>query len=380
MMLIKAFAIIISCSWILVSIYFIINTRRVGFLRSIHIKSDIHHPFISIIIPVRNEEIEVENALKTVLDLSYPNKEIIVINDRSTDNTPAILQRLSETYPSINLITIDYLQPGWLGKNHALYKGYLASSGEWLLFTDADVNYNKDVLKKSIAYIYERQLDHLVIIPHITSSSALFKSVMNTFAMILEFRLRPWNVSNPKSKASIGVGAFNLVKRKAYEEAGTHKILSLRPDDDLKLGEHIKRAGFRQDVLYGDEEVHLIWYNNLSEFINGLMKNTFSISNYNLPYAFFNAFLALIVFVLPIPLLVIAGHPYWIYALVILVAQTLMMFLRRGITPRWYDGIMMLFSGMIIVYIIIVSAIKAVRAGGIYWRDSFYSLKELRKQ
>jgi hypothetical protein len=104
---------------------------------------------------------------------------------------------------------------------------------------------------------------------------------MNTFALMLDIKLRPWDISDPSSKASMGVGAFNLVRREAYEKAGTHLAISLRPDDDLKLGERIKHAGFKQDIVYGENEVSLEWYTSLPQFINGLMKNMFSVSNYN---------------------------------------------------------------------------------------------------
>lgn len=379
-MLLTLYAILITASWIIVSIYVIINTRRIGYLYEQSTSSLKDLPTLAIIIPARNEEDEIEQALTSVLQLQYPRKEIIVVNDRSTDSTPLILNTMSRTFPELKLITITELEEGWLGKNHALYKGYLSTTSDWLLFTDGDVIYAPGSLNKAMSFALKNHSDHLVAIPQITSPSPLFKTVMNTFALILEMKLRPWDASNPRSKASIGVGAFNLVKRTAYEKAGTHKAFSLRPDDDLKLGEHIKKAGLKQHVLYGDHEVSLTWYQNLTQFINGLMKNTFSVSHYSLPRAILNALLAFLVFVLPVPLFLVAGESLWIYALLILIAQTALMLLRKGISAKWYDGLMMTFSGMIMVYIVLASAIKTTRQGGIYWRDHFYSLEELKKQ
>jgi glycosyltransferase involved in cell wall biosynthesis len=129
---------------------------------------------------------------------------------------------MAKANPGIQVITINELGPGWLGKNHALYQGYLQSSEEWLLFTDADILYNSQALKKAMNYALKHNLDHLTALAEITSRSSLFKSVMNTFAIMLEIKLKPWKVSDPSSNASIGVGAFNLVKRTAYEKAGTH--------------------------------------------------------------------------------------------------------------------------------------------------------------
>jgi glycosyltransferase involved in cell wall biosynthesis len=378
-MLIEIYAIIITISWITVTIWLIINSKKVTYLRDVPAKINIE-PLVAIIIAVRNEEAEVEQALTSVCNLDYSNYKIIVINDRSTDSTPQILHTIAATNPRITIITITDLPKGWLGKNHALYQGYKASSEEWLLFTDADILYNKQALKKAINYALTNHLDHLSTLPEITSPSWLFKSVMNTFSIMLEIRLRPWNAINPSSNAFIGVGAFNLVKRTAYEKAGTHLPISLRPDDDLKLGENIKKAGLRQDAVYGDNEISLAWYNSLGEFIKGLMKNTFSVANYNLLTAAGMAISTLIVFVLPIPLLLLTSLTTRLLAAAILVTQIILMTYKSGIQGKWWHALLIPFAGLVLMYIIIKSALKTLKQGGIYWRDSFYPLKELKQQ
>jgi hypothetical protein len=229
-------------------------------------------------------------------------------------------------------------------------------------------------------YVYSNQIDHLTALPEITSRSSLFKSVMNTFAIMLEMRLQPWNAKNPSSGASIGIGAFNLVKRTAYEKAGTHTEISLRPDDDLKLGELIKKSGLRQDVVYGDKEISLDWYTSLGQFVNGLMKNTFAVSGYHLPTAIAGAILTLVVFVAPIPLLLLEGKRGLFMILCILVSQTLLMIFKKGIPGKWWHALMIPFAGTVMVYIMIKSAFKTLKQGGIYWRNSFYALEELKKQ
>jgi hypothetical protein len=98
-----------------------------------------------------------------------------------------------------------------------------------MLFTDADVLFAPEALDKAMQYVTQQKLDHLTVLPQITSRSAVFKSVMNTFALMLQIKLRPWDVSNPSSKAAMGIGAFNLVRRTTYEKAGTHTVFSLRP-------------------------------------------------------------------------------------------------------------------------------------------------------
>lgn len=378
-MLLLFYSIFITVSWVAVSIYLLVNARKVSFLKDVA-TPPFQEPSVAIIIAVKDEEAEVEEALKSVCRLQYSNLKIIVINDRSTDNTPAILNKMAEANTQLTLININHLPQGWLGKNNALYQGYLATKADWLLFTDADILYNEQALRKAMQYAVSHGLDHLTVMPQIISRSKLFKSVMNTFGFMLELKLRPWAVSKPSSSASIGIGAFNMVKRAAYEKAGTHKAISLRPDDDLKLGKRIKRAGLKQDVLYGDKEISLQWYTSLRAFVNGLMKNTFSVTNYNLPLVLFNTILTFVVFVLPLPLLLLSGYPYNGMAALIVAAQLCLVLFKKGGSHTWWHALMIPFAGLVMVYIFIKSTFVTIKQGGIYWRDSFYSLDELRKQ
>lgn len=374
------YSLLMLLSWVVVSVYLIIGSRRIIHLKKVAPLQTPAAPPVAIIVAVKDEEAEVETALRSVCQLDYPAFRVVVINDRSTDRTPEILQAMAARDPLITLINITDLPPGWLGKNHALFKGYQSSSEEWMLFTDADVLFAPQSLKKAMQYVQEQKLDHLTVLPEVTSRSPLFKSVMNTFALMLTVKLRPWEMSNPSSKASMGVGAFNLVKRTAYVQAGTHEAISLRPDDDLKLGERIKQAGLRQNLAYGDGEISLQWYTSLGQFVKGLMKNTFSVANYNLALAIGMAMATFLTLVLPVPLLLLLGLPYNLMAAVILLAQLAVMMLAYGVNARWWHALMIPFAGLVMVYIIIQSAILTLRQGGIYWRDSFYPLAELKKQ
>ncbi|MFA1771664.1 glycosyltransferase family 2 protein [Rufibacter glacialis] len=374
------FSLLLTLNWVVVAGYVLLNSHKVPFLGDCPSVAEEQAPPVAIIVAVKDEEAELEQALTTLCQLQYSNARIIAVNDRSTDQTPQILERMVRQYPNLTVLTIQELPDGWLGKNHALYQGYLASAEEWMLFTDADVTFNAQALHKAMGYVLAHRLDHLAVLPDITSRSALFRSVMSTFALMLELRQRPWDIRKPTSKASIGIGAFNLVRRSAYEKMGTHAAFSLRPDDDLKLGERIKAAGFRQDVAYGTDEVSLEWYTSLREFVQGLMKNTFSISNYHLPTALGMALATFLVFVLPLPLLLLSGSHGLAMAGVLVTSQLLLMVFKKGIQGKWWHAFMIPVAGAIIMYILLKSAFLTIQQGGIYWRDSFYSLKDLKKQ
>lgn len=157
---------------------------------------------------------------------------------------------------------------------------------------------------------------------------------------MFDIQYRPWAVKNPLSGASLGMGAFNLIRRTAYQAAGTHLRFALHPNDDLALGECIKSSGFRQEVLYGDEQIQYEWYTTLNGFSNRLMKNAFSSVNYNFLKAAVNSASALLFFVLPVPVLLLSGESKQQYMGAIILLSQLALYLLK---PALNGGIFCLF-------------------------------------
>ncbi|WP_299501950.1 glycosyltransferase family 2 protein [Mucilaginibacter sp.] len=369
------YSLFISIAWLLLIAYLLINFRKIKQLNVQPISNK--EPALVIIIAVRNEEDDLAAALQSVCNIKYANYRILVVNDRSTDRTADILKDFTFRYKQLTVTTITELPDGWLGKNNALYQGYLNSTEEWILFTDADIVFHPDAINKAIGYAIRHRLDHLAISPDTRSRSVVLNSVLATFYLMLMLYMRPWNAKNPKSKASVGIGAFNLVKRDAYEKAGTHTAIKLRPDDDLKLGNLIKSAGLRQDILSGRQYICLEWYKNLQQFINGLMKNSFSVADYKLGIAILQAVAVLICIALPIPIMLIGGCGYiFILPTLILLGQVTYMIMVPA--NKWWYALMIPFAGFLMAYIILKAAILTIKQGGIYWRDSFYSLATLK--
>lgn len=379
-MLLAIYSVLALLYWLFLMVWLIINGRKIKYVADIENDEVKRAPSLVIIIAVRNEEHALRQALLSVCNLNYDNYRILVINDRSTDNSEKILSELAVNYEKLTVVDIHTLPPGWLGKNHALYTGYKFSDEEYMLFTDADVLYHRDVMNKAMNFCLRNNLDHLTILPGILSPSSILKSVLLTFVIMLTALQRPWAARNKKSKASIGVGAFNLVKRQAYERAGTHEAIAMRPDDDLKLAAAIKAAGGLSDVLYGAGYVKLEWYASVKQFINGLMKNAFSGFNYNISKVGGGFLGTLIFFVLPLPVILIFGN-YWERILVtcMFLFQVIRYWKMPGSNGRWWYGCMSIYGGIIMMYIILKSCVITLYNGGIYWRDTFYSLAELRK-
>jgi len=338
-----------------------------------------NEPSVAIIIPVRDEEEDLEQALQSVCNLNYNNYRNVVVNDRSTDRTGEILEKFKVRYPRLAVVTVTALPEGWLGKNNALYEGYKRSSEEWMLFTDADIKFHPDMLGRVMSYAVGQKLDHLCVLPEVKSRSTLFNSVLATFTIMLMIHLKPWDAIKPKSKAYVGIGAFNMVRRDAYEKSGTHERIKLRSDDDLRLGLQIKQAGLRQDVLTGMGYVQLEWYKNLRQFSNGLLKNAMAPSDYNMVKAIGGIIFMLISVALPMPVMFIFGS-----TAIRLMAGLMLLFhiiYMIAVPPnKWWYALMIPFAGFFIAFSFLRALIKTVKQGGIYWRDSFYSLEMLRKQ
>jgi cellulose synthase/poly-beta-1,6-N-acetylglucosamine synthase-like glycosyltransferase len=374
-MIFVCYSIFVSFSWVAMIIYLLLNLKKIQQVKSQPIIEE--QPPLAIIIAVRNEEDDLENALQSVCNINYNNYRIIVVNDRSTDRTADILQGFIARYPKLTVIAVTTLPDGWLGKNNALYQGYLSSTEEWMLFTDADIVFHPDAINRALGYAVKHQLDHLTILPEAISRSVILNSILGTFGIILMMHMRPWGARNPKSKGFAGIGAFNLVRRDAYERIGTHTHIKLRPDDDMQLGQTIKSAGLKQDVLGGQQYICLEWYKNLQEFINGLMKNSFSVVEYKLGLAILNALMVLLCFALPVPAMLIFGSTeIRLMAGVVFLFQVLYMVAVRP--NKWWYALMIPFASFLIVYTTLKSALITIRQGGIYWRDSFYTLDMLK--
>ena len=380
-MLLFSFAVVALSFWVVLTLFMLYGRSRMTYLKNVSVSGDFTEPRVVIIIAVRNEEEHLSQALQSVTQLQYSRYRIMVINDRSTDKTAEILQGFEAAYPHLDVITINELPQGWLGKNHALYTGYKNSSEEWMLFADADVAFEPSTLQKAMQYCLQKNLDHLTVLPDVQSRSQILNSMMASFLILLEMRQRPWAARNPNSNASLGVGAFNLVKRTAYEKAGTHTAIALRPDDDLQLGARIKQSGGRPDAFYGRDQIGLEWYPSVKAFIAGLMKNTFSVFDYNLLKVIVTGVMPLLLLlVLPLPILLLfGGITEWWMAVAILFSQMVLFAWPGGLRTKWWYALMVPFAGALLIYILLKAAITTLMQGGIYWRESFYPLSELKK-
>lgn len=338
-----------------------------------------HAPKVSVIVAARDEERHIEAAVTTLLGQSYPDYELIVVDDRSSDRTPAILDRLASSDPRLRVVRVRELPAGWLGKNHALHVGAQRGTGELLLFADADVMLQPDALSRAVRLLHVEHADHLAVGPDLVVPTWPLALVVNYFMMWFLLWLRPWKARDSRSSAYVGIGAFNLVRATAYRAVGGHARIPLRPDDDLMLGKILKEAGQRQIVAAGNGKVSVEWYRTLGELARGFRKNAFAGLRYStlLTLATIIGNLALAVWPFAAVWLT-AGIERSLYV----AAAVLQMagYAGPALTQRTRPWLAVLYPVAALLFIAILSAAVArtLRRRGIEWRGTFYSLDELR--
>lgn len=334
-------------------------------------------PKLSIIIPVHNEQRKLKAALLSVCKLDYPNKEIIAVNDRSSDSSQAILENLREQYQHLQLIEIKRLPENWLGKTHALFQGAKQASGDYLLFTDADVIFDKNSLKKVMQYVIDEQLDHLTLSPKILMPSFTIRCLMPFFNYCMFFSLKPWLSNNPSNKTAIGVGAFNLIKTSAYETIGNMQGLALEVVDDMGLAARVKGAKLKHAYADGRKLVAVEWYSNALEALKGLEKNIFASMNYS--YLFASVSLVISLVWLLIPWLALFNSYTWPAATFTLLTSTLMIMLfctELGVAR--YFAIFYPISALLMFVISLRAILMNAITGHLQWGHRTFSIKQLR--
>jgi cellulose synthase/poly-beta-1,6-N-acetylglucosamine synthase-like glycosyltransferase len=337
-------------------------------------------PTVSVVIPARNEAAMIEAALQSVLGQDYPRLEILVLDDRSTDDTGAILDRLVQAHPALRVIHVRQLPGGWLGKNHALYEGARLAEGTVLLFTDADIVMHPTAISRAVGYMLNAKADHLVVLPPLLIRQPLAQMVVGTFHLLGSLFAKPWRCQNPRSRYHVGIGAFNMVRTDAYRRAGTHRRIALRPDDDMKLGKILKQTGSRQHLLVGCDAISVDWYPSLRHMVAGLEKNAFAMLDYRLSTLALGSGVFLLSLFWPwVALFLTSGLAFGLNLAIVafvvgLQAYTCRLFHR---SPAWH-ALCCPLTLLIMLFILWRGTLLTLWKQRISWRDTDYLLSELR--
>jgi cellulose synthase/poly-beta-1,6-N-acetylglucosamine synthase-like glycosyltransferase len=357
-----------------------LGSRRVGYLRDVALQPAAELPPVSLVIAARNEAAAIGPALEALLRQTHITLEIVVVNDRSDDDTGAIAHATALSDSRVRVIDIDHLPEGWLGKNHALQCGAAQVRHPWLLFTDGDVMMSPTAVARAVTYAGNEGLDMLAIAPELRMPTPLANLFAGTFVLLFYQYAQPWLARRRSSRRHIGVGAFNLIRTTAYREVGGHTRIPLRPDDDMALGKIVKHAGFAQDALHGTGEVVVTWYTSLREAVIGLEKNSFTGLKYSL-LAVIAVCLSILAFgVAPwIAVFLTSGSTRLLFFGCIVVSAALYVDSTRasGADPRFAPAFPVAL--LLFCYIIVRAALLAVARGEVRWRGRAYPLDQLRR-
>ena len=337
-------------------------------------------PNVAIIFAAKDEEREIEAAVRSMLQVEYPNLKYTAVNDRSTDRTGEILEQLAVEDPRLQVVHIDELPEGWLGKNHALHQAAQATNSDYLLFTDADVSFNPECVKRAVAYSEHHHVDHLAMFPKVPMPSLILNAFVIFFFKTFVVYYQAWRVANNRSKAFLGIGAFNMVRNSVFREINGMERIRMEVVDDLMLGKLIKHSGFNQHVLVAREDISVPWYASVREMVVGLDKNTYAGVNYN-PFILLTMLVAMTAaFLWPfVAVFLFSGVLGQLFLAIcaLLILSSGWMALRMKLNPA---------AALLIPVIIGVFNFTIARAGiifyirgGIKWRDTLYTKDQLKR-
>ncbi len=266
------------------------------------------HPKISVVVPARNEEEAIVPALRSLGKQSYKNLEVILVNDCSEDETLALAQEIAKEYPCVRVVDGKPVPKGWLGKPHAMAQGLEVASGEYILFTDADIIHSETSIEAGLAFLQKHDGDLLSLGPSVIAGSVFEDITIGAAISMISF-IPIWLFNIQKLWfAGTAAGAYILVRREAFDRAGGIESIKRAFIDDLTIGRNVKMSGGKTFLARGEHLIKLRPFPSAAALIKGTEKNLFAV--------FFNSVL-LAFFIATIPVLVIYVAPYlmWFYCL-----------------------------------------------------------------
>lgn len=216
----------------------------------------IEPPKVSVLVAAKDEEANIGTCATTLLAQNYPNYELIIIDDRSTDRTDAILRDIQKNDPNgakLNVLNVQELPVGWAGKNNAMRMGIEAAQGEWYLLSDADCRQTcQATISAVMNYVLRERVDMLSVLPVLDTQTVWEKIIQPVAGAVMIFWFNPVRVNNPASKAAYANGAFILIHKDVYEKLGGHAAVRSQLNEDLHMAKLAKQNGFRLRVVQND--------------------------------------------------------------------------------------------------------------------------------
>ena len=336
-------------------------------------------PRVSIIRPACNEAEHITGSTQSTLTLAYPDLEVVLVDDRSTDETPALVDELARHEPRVKVLHIDELPAGWLGKLHAMHRGVQLATGDWLVFADADSCFAENTLQRAIGWADDANLDFISVLPGIEPADFGADAAFSAANAFLGLSVKPWRVERDATTAA-ATGAFMLVRKDAFDRTPGFEWMPLEVGDDFALCLMIKTFGGRAAMSVARKSVRLPWYRSFGEMTRAMQKNFFGILG---RFSFTRCVIQVVAlcFMAIAPFLPLASGSVQGYA--ITAVAIICGVVNGALVARWtgrpLGSALLPWVGLLLTsYIVARAAIVGVRTGGIQWRGVHYPTEQLK--
>lgn len=324
---------------------------------------------VAVVIPARNEAHAIADCVRGVLAQDVPAQEIVVVDDRSTDDTGAIALRAAAGATNLRVVPGEPPPPGWLGKPAAVVRGYRHTSADWLAFVDADVRLAPTCLRAALWYARERQLDLVSLAAYQDAEPGAERLIQPWVYGVLDALLPSWEVAaDPAGPLALANGQFILIRRAAYERAGTHAAVANRVIDDVALAQAARRVGARGAFVPAPSLLRTRMYRGLGEIRAGWTRTLAqAAAGGSLRRAFALALLVLGVSVLPFALLLGGGGGPGAAVCAVICAVDATLRARKRAWPAY--AILHPVGATVFAYLLCRSAWREHRRKPIVWKD-----------
>ena len=266
---------LLSAPWIAVFAYLLVFFRNPRKLPPVSLPERGEPPLVSVIVPARNEEMNIGSCVESLVASDYPAFEVLVVDDQSQDRTREIVRKIAEqNRQAVRLVAGESLPGGWFGKPWACWQGAKEAKGDLLLFTDADTVHSPDLLGRVVRGLREDQADALTVIGRQVMGSFWEQLIQPQFFMLLAGRYpRTDRPRKPRHwRHAIANGQYLIFKREVYEAMGGHEAVAGEVVEDLRLAQILVRGGWMLSVRQADG-LRTRMYRSLSGLVEGWSKN-----------------------------------------------------------------------------------------------------------
>lgn len=336
-------------------------------------------PSVTTVMPACNEADTLDAAVRTRLADDYPDQQLILVNDRSTDGTRAVADAIDD--PRLRVLHNQTLPEGWLGKVHALKLGVEASDSTWILFSDVDVHVATGALRRAVHLAESQGFDLVAALPTIRPAGSWMNGMHALFLRVLYAAFDPVACENPASKTAFGVGAFTLVRRSALDASPGFDAFRMAIADDLMLGRTLKASGARCTALNGAGAVSVDLYPRPADFLKGSEKNAWGVTA---GFSLLRGLATTLAFALlefsPFVLAVWGPTPglrgLGVASIAVAIGLSRFVLLANG--RRGGAGLLFPLGSLLFTWAMLRGTVLGFLRGGLWWRGTFYPSSAFR--